>query len=67
MTVVPVRGDHRILGRNGRIGTRYNGFLADVEVAKTFDFLLSIQLSAFFFETPHQKHIVKPFLGLRRG
>jgi hypothetical protein len=36
-------------------------------VAKTFDFLLAIELSTFFFETPHQKHVVKPFLGLCRG
>ena len=67
MTVVPVRGDHRILGCNGRVGTGHDGFLADVEVAKTFDFLLAIELSTFFFETPHQKHVVKPFLGLCRG
>jgi len=67
MTMVPVRGDHRILRRNGRIGPGYNGFLADVEVAKAFDFLLAIELSTFFFKTPHQKHVVKPFLGLCRG
>jgi len=29
--------------------------------------LLSIKLSTFFFKTPHQKHVVKPFLGLSRG
>lgn len=36
-------------------------FLPNVEVAKSAELLLNVEVSAAFFEAPHQQHIAVPF------
>src|SRR5690606_8128791 len=60
VSVATVGRNHRVFGAQNRHGACYHGLLADVEVAKSTDFLLSVQLTGFFFKLAHEQHGLIP-------
>lgn len=60
MHVVAVSRNHVIVVANYAHRTGHNGFLTNVKVTESPDFLLDVQLTCFFFKPPPQQHIFVP-------
>ena len=68
--VVTVGRDDAVRRADGLHHAGEDGFLADVEVAESAEFLLDVQVTAALLEAAHQQHVAVPLdvglLGVRR-
>ena len=58
--MVAVGRDHPVGGPNGLTHAGKHRFLSNVQVAKTAEFLLNVELTAALFEFAHEVHLAKP-------
>ena len=64
VTVLPIGGDHGVLRRQGLHDTDRICFFAYIEVQKTADLFLRVELRTFLFETADTQHFSQEIQGM---